>query len=403
MELMIILFFVSLLIVVLGTIVKPMQNISLTEPLAAMMIGFIVGPELLNIVEIESSSQFSVLKIAAEFTIAMALMATALRIPSDFYRKNFLTQTNIVVVGMVLMWLASSCILYFLLGTFSFSECLLLGAIITPTDPVVASTIVTGEKAREYLPSSIRNTLSFESGINDGLAYPLVVLAVYLVQTPDFPLQEWVTSIVLYENILSIILAYTTGYIAGIAMDTAHKKGFMNTKSVLSFSIGLAFLLLSGLNILNMNGIIGVFIGGLAYAAHISENDDIQEERVQEAMERLFTIPVFFIFGLMLPWNVWFSMGWNAIAIVLLILLLRRIPVFLILKPVLPQFKGKIYDILTIGWFGPIGVAALYFAMDSHEKTGLEDVWIITSLVVFGSTIVHGVMSVPYEKWYHNK
>ncbi len=161
MELMVIIFFVSLLIVVLGAIVKPLQNISLTEPLVAMIIGIILGPDLINIVQIESSNTFTVLKIAAEFTLAMALMATALRIPSQFYRENYFTQTNIVLGGMAFMWLASSCILYLLLDTFSFAACLLMGAILTPTNPVVASTIVTGEKAQKYLPSSIRNTLSF--------------------------------------------------------------------------------------------------------------------------------------------------------------------------------------------------------------------------------------------------
>lgn len=403
MELMIIIFFVSLLIVVLGTIVIPIQNISLTEPLVAMITGIIVGPDVLNIIQIGSSYKFTVLKIAAEFTIAMALMATALRIPSHFYRENFLTQSNIVLGGMALMWLASGCILYLLLDIFSFAECLLLGAIITPTDPVVASTIVTGEKARKYLPSSIRNTLSFEAGVNDGLAYPIVILSVFLVNTSGFPLQEWVIHTVLYEIILCCILAYITGYIAGITMNTAHKKKWMNTKSVLSFSLALAFLLLSGLNTLKMSGIIGVFVGGIAYAAHISENEDIQEERVQETMERIFTIPVFFIFGLMIPWHEWFSLGWTAIGIVLLILLFRRIPALLALKPILPQFKEKLFDVLTIGWFGPIGVAALYYAIHAQEKTGFNEAWFIASLIVFASTIVHGITSLPLEKWYHEK
>lgn len=400
---MIIIFFVSLLIVVLGTIVKPLQNISLTEPLVAMIAGIILGPDVLNTVQIDGSYKFTVLKIAAELTIAMALMATALRIPKNFYRENFLTQSNIILGGMAFMWLASSCILYLLFDMFSFAECLLFGAIITPTDPVVASTIVTGEKAKKYLPASIRNTISFEAGVNDGLAYPIVIFSVFLVTTSDFPLQEWIFHTVLYEIILCGILAYLIGYFAGISMATAHKKKWMDTKSVLSFSLGLAFLLLSGLNALNMSGIIGVFVGGVAYTAHISENDDIQEEKVQETMERIFTIPVFFIFGLMLPWHEWFSLGWTAIGIVLLILFFRRIPAFLILKPLLPQFRKKLYDLLTIGWFGPVGVAALYYAIHSQEKTGLEHAWIITSLVVFGSTIAHGVTSLPFEKWYHKK
>lgn len=79
-------------------------------------------------------------------------MATALRLPKGFYRKNFTTQTKIVFFGMLLMWLFSSGIMYVVFTDFSLAECLLLGAIITPTDPVVSSTIVSGDKATKYLP-----------------------------------------------------------------------------------------------------------------------------------------------------------------------------------------------------------------------------------------------------------
>lgn len=400
MDLMITIFFVSLLVVLLGAVVRPLQNIFLTEPLLAMIAGIVLGPALLNVIQSDITHSFAVLDLAAELTIAMALMATALRIPRHFYTENIITQTNIILGGMVLMWLASAGILYLVFGHFSFTESLLLGAIITPTDPVVASTIVTGEKAQKYLPASIRDTLSFESGVNDGLAYPIVLLSLFLVSTPDFSSQRWIIETVLYETVLCGALAYFVGYLAGITMNKAHKKEMMNTKSVLSFSLGLAFLLLSGLNSLQMNGIIGVFIGGIAYSNHISENEDIQEERVQETMERIFTIPVFFIFGLMLPWQEWFSLGWNALWIVLLILLFRRIPALLVLKPVMPQFKDM-YDGLILGWFGPIGVAALYYAILAHEKTFLDEAWIIPSLIVFASTLIHGLTSLPFEKWYH--
>lgn len=401
MDLMLTIFFVSALIVALGAVEKSMQKMLLTDPLVSMIAGIALGPELLNILHFDNPDNFTILKIAAEFTMAMALMATALRIPRYFYTSNFVTQTVTVIGGMVLMWLASTGIFYLLLG--SFAESLLLGAIVTPTDPVIASTIVTGEKAKKYLPASIRNTLSFEAGVNDGLAYPIVLLTVFFVSTGDFSLQGWLTQTLLYEVVLCGILAYGIGYLAGVAMINAHKRKMMDTRSILSFSLALAFLLLSGLNMLNMNGIIGVFIGGIAYSNNISKNDEIQEQKVQETMERLFTLPVFFIFGLMLPWQEWVSLGWTALGIVLLILFFRRIPAFLALKPVLPRFKAKLYDVLVLGWYGPIGVAALYYAILVRGKTSLDEAWIIPSLIIFASTVVHGLTSLPVEKWYHNK
>jgi NhaP-type Na+/H+ or K+/H+ antiporter len=177
----------------------------------------------------------------------------------------------------------------------------------------------------------------------------------------------------------------------------------MKPNSILPFSLALAFLLLSVLNLLGMNGIFGVFVGGVAFAHHITKKEEIKERKVQESMARIFTIPVFLLFGTMLPWQEWSSLGWTAVAGVVLVLLLRRIPGLLTIMPLLPKFKGKFSQVLVMGWFGPIGVAALYYACLSLEKTDFQQAWILPSLLVFSSTLVHGMTSVPFESWYHNK
>ncbi|MBK6267384.1 cation:proton antiporter [Marivirga sp. S37H4] len=404
MDLMLVLFFISLFTVTAGAIVKPIQNIFLTQPLLAMVAGILLGPEVLDIIHATSGKERDhILELACKFTIAMALMSTALRIPGNFFRKNYISQSVIVLIGMILMWFSASGLLYWVFTGFSFAECLLFGAIITPTDPVVASTIVSGDNAKKFLPASVRHTISFESGSNDGLAYPIVFYAIFLVQGSEFPLQKWVSHTVLYETVLSAVIALVVGHLAGVVMHRAHKAGYMTEKALLSFSLGLAFLLLAGLETLHMNGIIGVFIGGLGFSRHLEKNEDLKEEKVQESMERIFTIPVFFLFGVFIPWQEWSALGWSAVWIVLLILFLRRIPAFLILKPFLPQFRGKWKEMLIVGWFGPIGVAALFYAILAKEKTGLEAAWAIPALLVFASTIVHGFTSLPLEKLYYKK
>jgi sodium/hydrogen antiporter len=404
MDLMLIIFSISFLIILSGAFFKKIQNISVTEPLLALVLGILVGPDVLNIIESsDSESEFKVLEFACQFTIAMALMATALRLPKHIFRKNATSLSNLVILGMIFMWVLSSGIIYLLLPEFSTFECLLIGAIVTPTDPVVASTLVTGEKAEKYLPEKIRNTLSFEAGVNDGFAYPIVFLALYLLGAEGGgDLGTWFTKVLVYENILCAILAYAVGYGCGSLMKKAHKAGFLNTKTLLSFSIAVTLLLLGGFHLLKMNPIIAVFVGGFAFAKDITANEDLKEERIQETMERLTTVPVFFILGLMLPWQDWYSMGWTSVWIVVLILLFRRLPALLLLMPVMPQFRKKIYSVLLMGWFGPIGVAALYYAVLSKDKAQLEDAWIIPSLIVAASTVVHGLTSVPLEKIYHD-
>lgn len=405
MELMLIVFFISLLIILSGAFYKKIQNISVTEPLLALILGVLVGPDIFNIIpSSDSEREFKVLEIACQFTIAMALMATALRLPEHIFRKNAATLSNLVFFGMIFMWLLSSGVCYFLFPEFSLFDCILIGAIVTPTDPVVASTLVTGRKAEKYLPPKVRNTLSFEAGVNDGFAYPIVFLALYLLNAEgDGDLSKWFTKIVLYENILSAILAYLVGYGCGLLMKKTHKAGYLNHKTLLSFSIAVALLLLGGFHLLKMNPIIAVFVGGFAFAKDITANEDFKEERIQETMERLTTVPVFFILGLMLPWQDWINMGWTSVWVVVLILIFRRLPALLLLMPIMPQFRKKIYSVLIMGWFGPIGVAAIYYALLSRDKAHFEEAWIIPSLIVVASTTIHGLTSVPLEKFYHQK
>jgi len=401
MNLMLIVISVGVLILISGAFFSEFKKIFITEPFLAIIVAILLGPEVLGLIELDMNSAFPVLEKACEYTIAMALMATALRIPKNFFRKNFQTQSVLVIGGMLLMWLSGSFLLYYLLNI-SFIEGLLLGAIITPTDPVAASTIVTGKLAEKYLPTSLRNTISFEAGVNDGLAFPLVFLGIFLLEEKSFPLDEWIIDVLLYQTFLCAILAYIIGYTAGTLMHKANTRGYMNKKSFLPFSLALSFVLLEGMNFLNMNGIIAVFIGGLAFSRVISENEDVQEERVQEAMERIFTIPVYFLLGLVLPWQDYFALGWKAIAIIIVILLFKRIPAFLALSPWLPVFRNKWKELLFMGWFGPVGVAALYYAIHSKEKLSFEEAWIIPSLIVFASTLIHGISSVPFEKWFHS-
>ncbi|MHA6278799.1 cation:proton antiporter [Salinimicrobium sp. CAU 1759] len=404
MDLMIIIFFISLLIILAGAFFKKIQNISVTEPLLALLLGVILGPDIMEVIKSsDAETEFQILELACQFTIAMALMATALRLPSHLFRKNATSLSNLVIFGMILMWLLGSGVFYFLLPEFSIFECLLLGAIVTPTDPVVASTLVTGRKAEKYLPAKLRDTLSFEAGVNDGFAYPIVFLALYLLGAEGGgDLGHWFTKILLYQSILCAILAYAVGYSCGLLMKKTHKAGYLNTKTLLSFSIAVALLLLGGFHLLKMNPIIAVFVGGFAFAKDITANEDLKEERIQETMERLTTVPVFFILGLMLPWQEWQELGWTAVWIVIAILLFRRLPALLLLMPVMPKYRKKLYSVLIMGWFGPIGVAALYYAMISKDKAHFEEAWIIPSLIVAASTVVHGLTSVPLEKLYHN-
>ncbi|APG61010.1 cation:proton antiporter [Christiangramia salexigens] len=402
MDYMLIIFFASLLLLASGAFFKWLENIFLTGPLIALMVGIILGPEVIGLLDLKNSRQDEILKIACEFTIAMALMATALRIPVNFIKNNLFSQLMVLFPGMLMMCGLSSLIFYHILGSLSLTESFLIGAVITPTDPVVASTLVTGDKAKKYMPAKLRHTISFESGGNDGLAFPLVVMSILLFNSgvQEFSIEKYLLNDILYSTVLCSVLAYYTGNIFGKLMHFTNKRGIMNKKSLFPFSMALSFLLLSGFNLIDMNGILAVFAGGIGFTKHINHNEDLKEERIQESMERIFTIPVFFLLGIILPWQEWIKLGWTSAYLIAGILLFRRLPAILLISPFIMRKQFKFRDCLILGWFGPIGAAALYYALHVKKQTGFEDIWTYTSLIVFGSTLAHGLTSFPFEKLY---
>ena len=172
---------ISLLMVASGLLVIKIERWSLTEPMVAMLLGALLSPYGLELVDTQAwgdTTRF--LKLAAMLTISMSLMSAAYQLPRHYPIEYKKTQAVILLLIMPLMFALSGILAYWTLDL-PLALAFLVGAVITPTDPVVSATIVSGKFADEYLPDSIRNTITFESAANDGLAYPLVMLMLFIL------------------------------------------------------------------------------------------------------------------------------------------------------------------------------------------------------------------------------
>tara|TARA_Y100000815_G_scaffold244186_1_gene242237 strand:- start:826 stop:1263 length:438 start_codon:yes stop_codon:yes gene_type:complete len=115
------------------------------------------------------------------------------------------------------------------------------------------------------------------------------------------------------------------------------------------------------------------------------------EVEIDESVNRFAVLPMFVLLGATLPWTVWGELGWTAIALALAVLLLRRLPVLLLLER--PLNLGW-PDGLYLGWFGPVGVSAVFYLTLEAEELGLPGTAMGAGImVVVVSTVVHGVTS----------
>ena len=396
----IILTIVALAIVVLALINKKIEGAPLSEPLMALGIGILAGPEVLDLFTIEGMEQkVKLMEQVARFTLVFSLMSTGLRLPGNYFLKHKNTLTPLILLGMLLMSLFSGLLIYWIFEI-DFLLAMLLGAIISPTDPVVATTVVSGPIAEKYLPSRIRHTISAESGANDGAGFPYVLLPLLLIEKPDTAWIEWFLKVVLWENLAAIVLALGTGYVAGRLLIAAKKTGRITSKAFLTYATGLGILVVAAWELMHMNGIIAVFSAAIGLNMTIDKKDDIKEEKTEEMLERLFTIPIFILIGIVMPWQEIGEWGlWLSVAVAVLILLFRRLPGIFLISHMLKTLKKK-RDYLFVGWFGPIGVAALYYATIAHGRLHHNILWSLPLLIIFSSTLLHGLTSGPLVKMF---
>jgi sodium/hydrogen antiporter len=374
------------------------ERLPVTSPLLSLLAGVLLGPVGLGVFDAARWGQPSVLLgEGSRLTLAIGLMAAALRLPPRYFLQHWRLQLLLLGVLMPIMWIAATAIVYVWLGV-PLLLALVVGAIVTPTDPIVATSIVTGPAATRRLPARIRHALSAESGANDGLALAFVALALLVATGAPSLAREWVLVTLIGETGGGVVLGVLFGTAAGRLLRISEKHG-MEEASFLSFTVALALLVLSASELVGVNGVLAVFVAGLSFDNMVGGSERAEEANVQEAVNQFFTLPIFALIGLLAPVEAWLTLGWGGAGAALSVVLLRRLPGLLALRAALaPVDRPR--DALFLGWFGPIGVSAVLYSSTALHRMADERIWAITSLIVCVSIVAHGVTATPFARWY---
>lgn len=391
------------LILVLGLGSKPLAKSPLPPTVIALGLGVLVGPMLLNLINLqELGDRATLLERAARLTLGIGLIGVALRVPREFPRRSWRSMLVLLAIGMPLMWAISAGLIYYLLGI-SFWLALLIGAIVTPTDPIAASPIVTGKLAETDIPERVRDTISFESGANDGLSFLFVFLPfLFLTKPPGEAISHWLMTTLLWEVGVATAFGLLLGYAAGKLLRAAEAHGTIRRDWRLVYTVALGLLAAGAGRLIRSDEVLVIFAAGAMFTQVVSSDDRENEEQGQEAVNRFFAIPIFVLLGSALPWDGWAELGWTGVLLVAAILLFRRPPVLLLLKPLLPELRSR-SDALFVGWFGPVAVAAIYYASLMEHRLGEPLIWDVVSLIICGSVLAHGMSGVPLTRLYGRK
>ncbi|UVE94754.1 cation:proton antiporter [Dietzia sp. B32] len=366
-----------------------------TEPLLALAAGIVLGPAVLGVFDVpDIVAEHSTLHHGAEILLAISVMGVALRYPFAAIRTHWRRLALLLVLVLPGMALISTGLAMWALGI-PFALALLFGTAICPTDPVLASSVVTGQEAEEDLPEYDRELLSLESGANDGLALPLVLVAL-AVATPLTAGQA--AGEAAWQIAGALVVGIVAGVTAAKALHFSERHHDTETGPMLLYTLLLALLVLGVSGITGVNGVFGAFVAGLAFNVTSSGSERRTEVEIDEAVNQFAVIPFFVALGAMIPWEAWGDLGWGAVWLSVAVLLLRRPPLILAAtRPLGLKMRGAAY----LGWFGPVGVAAVFYLTEEASRASADPVLLgAGTLIVVASTVAHGLTAAPGRALY---
>ena len=383
-------------VLALGLVAGYIRNrLWIAETVLCVLVGVLVGPAvagLLDFAEVGWSPTPHLLE-AARLTLGISVMGAALRLPPHYESRAARDLALSLGIGLTLMWLTGAALAVLILGL-PLLPALVLGAVLAPTDPVTASAVASGKSADRHLPARLRNLLTAESGANDGLGLLFVLLPVLLLlHAPGEALSEWTTRVLLWEVMGAVIIGTLCGEVSGRLLAWAFRQPFSESHSTITVGLALSITVLTVVRLMGSDGILAVFAAGLRLNRYV-KRAETRHEHAQEAIGRFFNLPVFILFGAMLPWHDWSGLGWTGIGFAVAVLAFRRLPWWLLFGRRLAAVQSPA-EAAFLGWFGPIGVATIYYSLLAGHRAGLDQIWPAASLVVLASVVAHGLSATP--------
>ncbi|WP_219416213.1 cation:proton antiporter domain-containing protein [Pseudonocardia nigra] len=374
------------------------RQLPVSEPLVALLVGVLLGPQVVGALDAEPLTVESAhLHDASRLLLALSVVAVALRYPREAVLRRWRPVALLLVVVMPLMAVTTAAVAATVLGV-GLGVAALLGAALAPTDPVLASSVVTGRPAEKTLPGRDREVLSLESGANDGLAFPLVLAALAVAA----PLGAGAaTGEAVYAVLGAVVLGGGLGWLGARALAYAESRREAERTPTLLFTVFLALAVLGASGLFRLDGVLAAFAAGIAFNLAGKGDERARDAGLNESVNRMAALPFFVYLGAVLPWAEWAALGWPGVALAVGVLLLRRLPWLLLLARPLGLRRP---DAVYLGWFGPIGVSAIfYLTLVAERGAATPELLAAGSLVVTASLVAHGITSSPGVALYRRR
>ncbi len=376
-------------------------RLPLSNALIYLIVGIVLGPYGFDLIQFKPDADF--LKRLTELVVIVSVFGCGLKVNLPLKVWAWNSTARLIGFLMPMTIFAIAAVGHWLLG-FSWGAAVLLGGILAPTDPVLASEVQVEDVDEQ---DELRFGLTSEGGLNDALAFPFVYFGLYWLKD-DW--QNWFRQWVAVDLVWAIAAGAVMGIVVakGVVRIDRHLQKFRQVEAEREDFVALSTILLtySLTELVNGYGFLAVFVAGIVLQRGYYREKQMSQLVFTEQIENLLEVVAILILGSLLAIEPIRQFGGKALLVAGLLLFVIR-PGGTWLSTI--GSRSPAAKRLLIGWFGIRGVGSLYYLFyalgEGLQKTGKvgEQIAWITFLTIVLSIILHGTSATPLMHWYEQK
>ena len=363
-------------------------RVGLSSAIVFVAVGF-AFTQIFDVLHVPAEPEL--VKVVAEVTLVWMLFADASAVQLTDFRRDLMVYVRLLGIGLPLTILLGGLVAVALLG-FGVWPALLVGAALAPTDAALGASVMSDPT----VPSRIRRVLNVESGLNDGIATPIVLVAIAGVAADEGIGGVHGPGHALVALLVGLLVGVLVGGAGGVLIRHARRKRWLSEELSGPATLALALLAYTGTLLVDGNGFVAAFVGGLVFGNTAGPGGEKEAYFVEQSAD-LAAMISWLIFGaLAVPaighWFEWPVFGYALLSLTAI----RMVPVALAL---LGSGFDR-YSVAFIGWFGPRGLASVIFALLALEDLGpaAQQVTATIALTVLLSVGAHGLTARPFAR-----
>jgi sodium/hydrogen antiporter len=388
---------VAVLLLAYGAVSARAQRSPVSQAMVFVSMGLLLGSRALDFVDVGAASSF--LRHLAEATLTLMLFTDAVRINRGALRREAQVPIRLLGIGLPLTIAAGTAGAWLLFPSLGLWTAAALATILAPTDAALGQPVVSNQR----LPSRIRQGLNLESGLNDGICVPLLIIFLTLAEAQEGDGGIEPLRVVTEEIGFGLVAGVVAGGLAGLVLRQARRQEWMAMPWQQINGVATPLLAYTLAVALGGSGFIAAFVAGIIFALVAGAAAEHTTAFAEQSGEMLNAV-TFLMFGAVLLGPALTDLDWRvATYAVLSLTVVRMLPVAIATL----GMRMRHVTVGFLGWFGPRGLASIVFVLLLAEESGLPEAPLMLTVVTITvalSVVAHGITAWPganrYADWY---